>query len=158
MRLLMMATLGLCCSVSVFAEENCRSRISDTLISSNLVVSQNCSIERSQVKGNIIIKPQAQLTMTNTTISGHVEANSGFQTLYATNNVIQGNVQLTNGQSIHLVGNRINGDIDVSRVNEKIFIQNNHVGDDLNCENNSASIKGGQNYVKGDKEGQCRGL
>ncbi len=91
-------------------------------------------------------------------IDGNLESKGNFSSVVATNNTIDGNIQLKEGQQVQLRNNRVDGNIELEKNRSNILVQSNVVDGNLKCESNSQKPTGGQNRVKGDKEGQCRSL
>lgn len=158
MKKILMSVMFIVYSTTAFADQVCQGVVEGTTINGNVKVSTDCKLVRVKVDGNIILLPNAALKIFNSDIKGNIEASSTFNTIEATNNMINGNVKLEKGKNIRFVGNNINGNFQVEKNQSNIFIQNNRIDGNLKCQENAVPPQGGQNYVKGDKEQQCRAL
>lgn len=146
------------CSSLTFADQICQGVLEDITVKSNVKVSTDCKLVKVKVDGNIILLQNAALKILNSDVQGNIESSGNFKSVQATNNNVLGNISLKQGQNIHLLGNKVNGNIVIEKNQGDIFIQNNRVNGNLKCQENLNSPKGGQNYVKSDKEQQCRAL
>lgn len=158
MKKLVLSAVLIALSTNIFAAPTCQGVIQDTVIENTLYVKENCKLIQAKVKGNILLMPNASITLINSEISGKIEAKSPFNQLIATNTTLKSDLNLNSGHHIRLVGNRIQGNTTLSRNQGQIFIQNNHIQGNLKCESNLLKPQGGQNYVQGDKEQQCLSL
>lgn len=158
MNKLILSPLLLGLSVPALADFNCNGVIKNKTIDDNVKVTQPCTLDQVTVKGNVMLYSNAQATILNSTIDGNLESKGNFGQVTAKNNSIDGNIQLEKGKTIQLHNNRVDGNIELKENRSSIQVTANQVDGNLKCESNSQTPKGGQNRVKGDKEGQCRSL
>lgn len=158
MNKLILSSVLLGLSIPALADFNCNGVVKNRTIDDNVKITQQCTLENVTVKGNVMVHSNAQATLLNSRIDGNLESKGNFKTVLATNNTIDGNIQLKEGQQIQLRNNRVDGNIELEKNRSSILVQSNVVDGNLKCESNNQTPKGGQNHVKGNKEGQCRSL
>ena len=154
--ILMSMLLGL--SAPVLADFQCNGSIKNKTIDDNVKITQQCTLDRVTVKGNVMVYANAKATILNSTIDGNLESKGSFSQVTAKNNTIDGNIQLEKGKTIQLQNNRVDGNIELKENRSSIQVTANQVDGNLKCESNSQKPTGGQNRVKGDKEEQCSHL
>lgn len=148
--------LGL--SAPVLADVQCNGTIKNKTIDDNVKITQQCTLDRVTVKGNVMVHSNTKATILNSTIDGNLESKGSFNSVIAKNNTIDGNIQLEKGKTIQLQNNRVNGNIELKENRSSIQVTANQVDGNLKCESNSKKPTGGQNRVNGDKEEQCSHL
>lgn len=148
----------LCLSSASFADYHCHGSIQDRSIDDNISISHNCQINNATIKGNVMLHQGAQAVISNSSIDGNLESKGRFSSVQAQHNRIDGNIQLESGQTIQLTSNQVDGDIQLKKNTQKITVKDNVIDGNLQCESNRIQPIGGNNRVKGDKEGQCRRL
>lgn len=158
MNKLILSTLLLGLSVPAFADFTCNGVIKNKTIDDNVKITQQCTLDNVTVKGNVMVHSGATANVLKSKIDGNLESKGNFSSVVATNNTIDGNIQLKEGQQVQLRNNRVDGNIELEKNRSNILVQSNVVDGNLKCESNSQKPTGGQNRVKGDKEGQCRSL
>jgi hypothetical protein len=148
-------------------------------IDGNIIVRGICNLTGTEVKGNVLVYSGGRLTATNATIDGNVQAegaasvtvrssridgdiqldNVRGSTSYLVGNTVNGNIQLNrNKRFVDVQSNRVNGDIQAFSNTGRVNIQSNVVDGNLQCKSNRPAPTGGSNQVSGNKEDQCRRL
>jgi hypothetical protein len=111
------------------------------------------------VDGNIQAQGARSLVVGDSRIDGSVQFEQGGSVRVRSSDV-KGNVQLvSNDGELLISGNRIDADLQVfqNRGGAAIALDNNTIGGNLQCKQNSPVPTGGGNVVDGNKEDQCRG-
>lgn len=151
----------------------------------NVIVTGNCTIRLSTVEGNIVIKNGGNLLVMGSTIKGSVQAEGASRIRILTDATtgresrINGDVQIhnlktgiaasvvdafvggtiiadSNRAPINLLGNTINGDIQVFQNEAVVRLRDNTIGGNLQCKANTPRpVNGGGNVVGGNAEDQC---
>ena len=177
--LLLPVALGLL-SVANADDVHCPPGIGSVSIDGNvLVVSGNCRLDGTTVKGNVKLYSGGALVATGTTIDGNIQADDADY-VDVRDSAIDGDIQLDGlvGDSSRMVGNRVDGNIqlddnrsalqvernivagDIQAFGNRgsVTITDNRVDGNLQCKGNDPAPVGGGNMVSGNKEDQCANL
>jgi hypothetical protein len=166
-------------SAPVQADVSCPPNRGAVTIDDNVVVRGICSLNGTSVKGNVLVYSGGRLTATNVRVDGNIQA-EGAGSVAVRNSAIDGDIQLkgVRGSASYIIGNRVNGNIQMERNTRFLDVQSNVVDGDiqafsntgrvnirsnvvdgnLQCKSNRPAPTGGANRVSGNKEDQCRRL
>lgn len=160
-------------------ERVCRGTIGAAVVDDLRVpASSTCTLNRTQVRGNIVVERGARLTATTVRVDGNIQAEGAAAVIVGALSHVDGNVQVKQGGSVRVTQTRVDGDIQYDenraevRADDNVvggniqvmknrggaFISNNRVDGDLQCKENSPAPRGSGNQVRGDMEDQCRRL
>jgi hypothetical protein len=146
----------------------------------NLQVPQgaSCTLDGTQVKGNIKVGNDASLTAYRITVIGNIQAEGARLVEVLADSTVGGSIQLKRGGSgrvenvsvnrdiqfesnngvLSAAGNQVGGNIQVYQNVGGSTIATNIVNGNLQCKENNPSPDGGNNTVQGNKEDQCATL
>lgn len=163
----------------VHADVSCPPNRGAVTIDDNVVVRGVCNLSGTYVKGNVLVYSGGRLTATNVRVDGNVQA-EGAGSVTVRGSAVDGDIQLENvrGSASYIVGNQVNGNIQLERNTRFVDVQSNVVDGDvqafsntgrvnirsntidgnLQCKSNRPAPTGGANRVSGNKEDQCRRL
>lgn len=164
---------------SAIADRECAGSIGALTIDDNLIVNGYCELNRTTVKGNVLIQNQGNLIMREAVVDGNVQASGGFavRVLYSRidgdiqldalygdqssveHSSVKGNIQLNdNGTNLLTEYNVIDGDLQAFGNRGQVRIRYNTIDGNLQCKSNVPDPSGGFNQVSGNKEDQCARL
>ena len=138
----------------------------------------NCTLNGTQVHGNIKIGKDASLTAQGVTVIGNIQGDGARLVEVLAGSTVGGSIQLKQGGPVRIengsigrdiqlesnkgvlnvMGNQVGGNIQVLQTVGDVTIADNIVNGNLQCKGNSPSPTGGNNTVRGNKEDQCAGL
>jgi hypothetical protein len=169
----------LVCTPVLGDEIHCQSEYGNVELDANLVIAAPCTLNGTQVDGNITIFAGGSLIAVNAVIGGNITADTAdfidLQNTEVDGNVdlkdmvgdisfirdstIDGNVKLNGNRSrLKLLRNYVDNNLQVFKNSGGVVISDNVIDGNLLCENNSPTPEGGNNMVSGDKKNQCSGL
>jgi len=162
-----------------FANVYCPPNPGPVTIDDNVIVSGQCLLDGTRVKGNVLVQSGGGLTARNAHIDGNIQADGGIYVRVNRTNVggdiqlagvsgevsrvqrssIGGNLQLDSNR-VRLVAeyNTIDGDLQAFANTGGVVIRYSTIDGNLQCKSNSPAPTGGFNQVSGNKEDQCAGL
>lgn len=162
-----------------FADVYCPPNLGPVTIDDNVIVTGQCLLDGTRVKGNVLVQSGGALSARNADIEGNIQADGGVYVRVSRTNVggdiqlegvfgevsriqrssIGGNLQLDNNR-IRLVAehNTIDGDLQAFGNTSGVVIRYNTIDGNLQCKSNQPAPVGGFNQVSGDREDQCAGL
>lgn len=156
MKKMMLVSCLLLGSFNTFAAINCDGPIKNQSIRDDIKVQKNCQLEGLIVHGNVILQSGASIELRGNHIKGNIESNKNFSKIIANNNNISGDVNFSAGQNIQFRNNQIDGDLKLNKNSGQISIRDNEIAGNLICNENSFTMNGNNNQVKGNKSEQCR--
>jgi hypothetical protein len=109
------------------------------------------------VKGTITVESGARLVARRVRVVGNVQAENHRAVALVLSRV-GGSVQLKQGGTANVSGNRITGDLQSFENEGRQTFRRNRVNGNLQCKENRPAPTGGGNVVGGNKEDQCRRL
>jgi hypothetical protein len=139
-------------------ERACRGTLGAITVD-NLRVPQGatCVLNGTKAKGTIKVERKATLHATNVRVVGNVQAENHKHVGVRTSR-IGGSIQVVQGGSSTVVGNKVTADIQYFENRGAIVVSKNRVNGNLQCKENSKKPTGGGNKVGGNKEDQCKRL
>lgn len=162
-----------------FADVYCPPNLGAVTIDDNVIVTGQCLMKGTHVKGNVLVQGNGALTVRNAQIEGNIQADGG-QYVRVIRSDVDGDIQLegvsgevsriqrtTIGGNLQLDNNRvrivaaynsIDGDLQAFDNTGGLVIHYNAIDGNLQCKSNSPPPTGGSNQVAGDKEDQCAKL
>jgi len=174
--------LGLAVTVQGAAADDfpCPPNLGAVTIDGNVVVNgRACVLDKTRVKGNVLVYPGGSLTVRDAAIDGNIQA-EGAKFVRVVRTEVGGDIQLddllgnssniarsTVGGSIQLNGNRVplvvqynsvDSDVQAFSNTGGLTIRYNTIDGNLQCQSNVPAPTGGFNQVSGNKEDQCRRL
>lgn len=158
----MAATMGLVSIGSTqpaAADQYCNGTISSRRIDDNVKVRRGatCNIVNSYIDGNVITENGARLKIDNSTIKGNVEGFNHYS-LEVLRSRVDGNVISDKGNYSLIRSNIVDGNIEIYDNKQPQRIFRNTVDGNIDCQGNRSFITGRFNNVRGNIEGQCRGM
>jgi hypothetical protein len=167
-------------SSAVFGEDiNCQSEYGSVKLKGNVVVAAPCTLNGTEVDGNIRIFAGGSLIAIGAVIDGNIKADTA-DFIDLQNTEVGGNVELDElvGDVSFIGDSTIDGDIKLDKNRSRLLLLRNYVADnlevirngggvvishnvidgDLLCEKNSPSPEGSNNMVSGKTKNQCRNL
>jgi hypothetical protein len=138
----------------------------------------NCTLNGTQVQGNIKVGKDASLTAQGITVIGNIQGDGARLVEVLAGSTLGGSIQLKQGGPVrienasvsrdvqlesntgvlNIMGNQVGGNIQVFQTVGEVTIADNIVNGNLQCKGNSPPPSGGNNTVRGNKEDQCAGL
>jgi hypothetical protein len=138
----------------------------------------SCTLDRTRLKGSIVVETGATLQATRIRVNGNIQAEGARAVHVSRGSVIGGSIQIKQGYSAVIDSSWVNADIqfdgnaaalsatrnDVGG-NVQVFgneggvtLSGNTIDGNLQCKENRPPPTGGGNVVHGTKEDQCRRL
>jgi hypothetical protein len=148
---------GLAGAATAAAEERtCRGTLGAITVD-NLRVPQGatCTLNGTRVQGTVKVERDATLRATGIRVIGNVQAENHRSVTVAGSSTVGGSIQLVQGGTADLVGNRVTGDIQLFANRGAQSVTRNRVNGNLQCKENVPAPTGGGNIVQGNKEDQC---
>lgn len=166
-------------STFTLADVYCPPQLGAVTIDDNVIVTGQCLINGTRIKGNILVKDQGALTVRDAQIEGNIQADGGryvrvlrtdvggdiqLAGVFAEASRIQrttigGNLQLDHNRIPLLAEyNTIDGDLQAFSNTGGVLIRYNTIDGNLQCKSNHPAPTGGFNQVSGNKEDQCAKL
>lgn len=167
-------------STPVFGGDiNCQSEYGNVTLKDNVVIAAPCTLNGTQVEGNIKIFAGGSLTaigavvdgsikadtadfidLQNTEVSGNVELDELVGDIsFIRDSTIDGDLKLDENRSrLQLVRNYIDENLEVIKNSGGVVISDNVIDGNLKCEKNSPEPEGSNNMVSGKEQKQCRNL
>lgn len=164
---------------AAWADVECPPNPGAVTIDDNVIVTGVCVLDRTQVKGNVLVTAQGALTVRDARIEGNLQADGGLLVRVIRSDIggdiqikglfgevsriqrssIGGNLQLENNR-VPLVAdyNSIDGDLQAFANFGRLSINHNVIGGNLQCKENRPAPTGINNLVSGNKEDQCAKL
>lgn len=166
-------------SMAALADVHCPPNLGAITIDDNVIVTGQCMISGTQIKGNVLVKGHGALTVRDARIDGNIQADGGRYVRVLRTDV-EGDIQLkgvfaeasriqrsTIGGNLQMEDNRIpllaeyntiDGDLQAFSNTGGVVIRYNIIEGNLQCKSNWPAPTGGFNQVAGNKEDQCAGL
>jgi hypothetical protein len=158
----------------------CPGYIGPTTIDGTVVVVGDCTLDRTNVDGNVLLEIGGDLLALRARINGNVQTD-GAERVRIRRSEIGGDIQLTglygstrsevlstavggtldvhhNEARLLLNLNEVTSDLKANNNTGGVSISGNTIGGNLQCQNNSPPPTGGNNIVDGSKEDQCERL
>jgi subtilisin family serine protease len=118
---------------------------------------QTCTLNGTQVQGNVKVEALATLSADFIDAGGNIQAD-GAASVMLSNSMVGGSVQVVKSGSALLQASTVEGDAQFFENSGSLTISSNTIDGNLQCKQNSQSPTGGGNVVQGNKEDQCAGL
>lgn len=166
-------------SPAIAGDVNCPPNLGAVTIDGNVQIAAPCELNGTTVKGNVLLYTGGSLVARNVSIDGNLQAENAF-VVDIEGSTVDGDIQLDDmvGDRSRMVGNRVNGNIQLNGNRSRLEAQNNRVdgdvqafsnsgqvvisdnviGGNLQCKSNNPAPAGGNNRVSGNKEDQCANL
>lgn len=177
---LMGLSTGLMFSNIAIAEEiTCQGNLGAITVD-NVKVPQGktCTLNRTTVKGNIVVERSATLKAIGAKVNGNIQAEGASLVDVNSSATVGGSIQVKEGSAARVVSTRVTGDVQlesnsgpmVANQNQiggslqafqntgGVTIRQNRINGNLQCKENAPSPVGGGNIVQGSKEDQCAKL
>ena len=113
-----------------------------------------CVLDRTRLKGNIVVGTGATLVARSVMVNGSVQAEGAASVRVAGASTIGGSVQLVQGGAASIVAARINGDLQLEENTAAILAERNVIGGDLQAFKNYGGVTLNANRIKGNL--QCK--
>ena len=160
-------------------EQTCRGGLGAVTVDQLRVpAGATCNLNRTRIKGNIKVESGGSLDARGARVSGNVQAEDARHVSITQSSRVGGSVQIRQGGSATVIDSIVRGNIHYSanssllRVNDnrvhgnvqiignraQAHIYRNVIDGNLQCKENDARPVGGNDKVRGHKEGQCAGL
>lgn len=161
-----------------FEDGQCRGTLGAIEVENVTVpVGAACTLNGTNVKGNIVVQPQANLQANQVRVGGNIQAEGAASVVVTPGSFVDGSVQIKQGGSANVSGvtirsdlqlesnrgavnaasNQVDGNVQVVQNTGGIVISNNQIAQSLQCKENNPAPTGGGNTA-GDKEDQCVNL
>ena len=144
------------CSIPSFAAVYCDGQIKHQTIRDDIKIKKNCLLEGLIIHGDVILQNGSSLELKDNHLNGNIEAANNFSKIIAQHNHISGDVNFIQGKNIQLRHNQITGDLKLNKNSGTIAITDNEIAGNLICAENTFTMNGNNNQVKGNKSEQCR--
>jgi hypothetical protein len=113
-----------------------------------------CSLQRTRLKGSVVVGTGATLLATSVTINGNVQAEGAQSVTVNGASVIGGSVQIVQGGSATIDRARINGDLYFDENTAPVVATRNTVGGSLQAFQNTGTVRFVNNRMNGNM--QCK--
>lgn len=174
--------LGASCTYapSLLANDvNCPPDLGNVTIDGNVLIAGACRMDRTTVRGNVLLYAGGSLIARGANIIGNIQADTAdfvdiadtrvngniqldglvgdLSTIF--DNSIGGSIQLKDNRSrLEIVGNDVNADVQAFDNLGGVVIVGNSIDGNLQCKSNQPEPAGGSNQVSGNREDQCARL
>ena len=159
-------------------EETCIGSIGEeTYENLNVPEGGSCTLDGTEVKGNLKVLSQATLAASGITVGGNLQAEGADSVLVSNQSMIEGNLQVIQGHAVELAESTVDGDLQLDEnqgpvsassliiggnmqiTNNEggVLLTDNQVASNLQCNQNDPLPLGSGN-VAGSKEDQCANL
>lgn len=179
--IVMLVSSVLLAGQSAYADDVvCPASLGPVTIDGNVIVVGQCELDRTTVKGNVLLEAGGDLLARQARIIGNVQTDGAVRVRLRLTE-IDGDVQLTGvfgSRNSSVVNSDIGGTLDIEdnqsrfvlrrnivdsdlKANKNtggVLIRDNTVGGNLQCQDNVPAPAGGNNTVDGSKENQCENL
>lgn len=149
-------------------DRTCRGTIGAAQVDGDVVVPRGatCTLNGTRVDGNVLVRANGTLYARGVRVDGNVQAENAKYVVVRERTVdrqvrrsfVGGSIQLVQGGGGRLLGNVVDGDVQLFSNDRRFEVRRNVVDGNLQCKSNTPRPVGGGNRVEGDKENQCRGL
>jgi len=136
-----------------------------------------CTLVGTRVKGDVSVANGATLDATNATLQGNLDGRRP-EAVTLTTSSVGGDTEVVSGGSFDVAASTLRGNVEVGRSTGPVAITDtvvrsdvrftgnrggvaingNRISGNLQCSRNDPPPAGGDNIVRGDREGQCRAL
>jgi hypothetical protein len=150
---------------------------SETVENVNVPSGATCTLDGTRVQGNVFVRADARLVSLGARVIGNIQAENARSVEVRSGTVVGGNIQVNQGDASSIIRANVDGDIQLEQnygpqvvedtgvggnmqVNQNsggVFLHDNVVEQNLQCQANQPAPIGGGN-VAGDKEDQCEFL
>lgn len=113
-----------------------------------------CRLDRTRLKGNIVVGRGAQLTAQGVIVNGNIQAEGAASVAVLNFSTVGGSVQIVQGRAATIDRARINGDLYFDSNNGPIAASANQVGGSLQAFQNEGGVRLVNNRIKGNL--QCK--
>lgn len=157
----------------------CPPGFAETTVDGNLVITGECRLDRTTVKGNVLLYSGGSLIATGINVIGSVQADSAnfvdidnsringsvqldkmvSGTSVISDSSIGGSVQLKDNRSrVEVIANDVTQDVQAFNNSGGVVIAANDIDGNLQCKDNVPAPGGSDNRVAGNKDDQCASL
>jgi hypothetical protein len=149
-------TLGALLTAPAFAEErNCTGTIGAISLDNVFVPDgATCVLNKTRLKGNIVVGSRSKLTATSVSVNGNVQAEDAQNVTIEGRSIIGGSVQVVQGYAVKVTGAKVEGTILIDENTGPVVASRNRVNGDLQLFQNSGGARLVDNIIGGNL--QCK--
>lgn len=143
-------------SASALADEiQCRGAIGAVMLDNVFVPDgASCTLDRTRLKGNLVVGRGSQLTARGVSVNGNIQAEGSASVAVLNFSIVGGSVQIVQGHAATITSARINGDLYFDEQTGRISASANQVGGNLQAFQNRGGVSLVNNRIKGNL--QCK--